>query len=153
MSTLDANESPAARLAREGEGRVLVVDDSPSVLFVLRRTLEAMAFSVDTAASLEDALGALRRTPYRAVITDLRLAGDERTLGLELVAEACASHPETTVIVLTGFGNPTVMDQVFRLGARFYFEKPVAIDRLKVALAAVPPRGGARAEALAETRA
>lgn len=130
---------PGADHESAGPSPVLVVDDSPSVLFMLRRTLEAMGYAVDTAGSLDEGLGALRRAPYRAVITDLRLAGDERTLGLELVAAARAALPGAAVIVLTGFGNPAVMDQVFRLGASFYFEKPVSIGRLKVALAGVAP--------------
>ena len=132
--------------------RVLVVDDSPSVLFMLRRTLEAMDLAVDTASSLDEALRALDRAPYRAVITDLRLAGDERTLGLELVAAARAAHPRAAVIVLTGFGNPTVMDQVFRLGASFYFEKPVSVERLRLALAGLPPAGSAPPNGAAEER-
>ncbi len=120
--------------------RILVVDDSPSVLFMLRRTLESLEYDVETASSLDEAVAALPKAPWAAVITDLRLAGDERTLGLELVAAARAALPQAPVIVLTGFGNPVVMDQVFRLGASFYFEKPVSIERLKLALAGLPPR-------------
>ncbi len=141
-----------ADLAESALSRVLVVDDSPSVLFMLRRTLEAMDYAVDTAGTLEDALGALRRAPYRAVITDLRLAGDERTLGLELVEAARRALPRAVVIVLTGFGNPAVMEQVFRLGATFYFEKPVSIERLAAALAGVPRARAARPAGRAEDR-
>ncbi len=130
--------------------RILVVDDNPSALYMLRRTLEAMDFEVDTADSLEEALRALPEAAYRAVLTDLRLGGDERTLGLEIVAAARAVHPQATVVVLTGFGNPAVMDQVFQLGASFYFEKPVSIERLRQAFAGAalphPPRSVAPAE-------
>jgi len=120
---------------------------------MLRSTLEAMEFDVDTANSLEEALGTLRRTTYSAVITDLRLGADERTLGLELVAAARAAYPRAPVIVLTGFGNPNVMDQVFRLGASFYFEKPVSISRLKRALEGVAPPNPPRTCSRAEERA
>lgn len=130
------SESAALLVAREApeKPRVLVVDDSPSVLFVLRRTLAAMGFEVDTVATLAGALSLLVRNGYRAVITDLRLDGDERTLGLEVLAECRRLHPRTNVIVLTGFGNPKVMEKAFQLGASFYFEKPVALERLKGAL-------------------
>lgn len=115
--------------------RILVVDDSPSVLYVLRRTLEQMAFRVDTVDSLAAALEILGREEYGVVITDLRLGGDERTLGLEVLSACKRLHPATDVIILTGFGNPSVMERAFELGASFYFEKPVALERLKVALA------------------
>jgi DNA-binding NtrC family response regulator len=118
-----------------GPPRILVVDDSPSVLYVLRRTLEPMDFLVDTVGSLGDALEILARCEYRAVITDLRLGGDERTLGLEVLSACKRLHPGTAVIILTGFGNPAVMEKAFDLGASFYFEKPVSLERLKRALA------------------
>jgi DNA-binding NtrC family response regulator len=130
---------PAAYERTEGaeprpQRRVLVVDDSPSVLYVLRRALEPMDFRVDTVDSLGAALAILGRHTYSAVITDLRLGGDERTLGLEVLSACKRLHPATDVIVLTGFGNPAVMEKAFELGANFYFEKPVALERLKLAL-------------------
>jgi DNA-binding NtrC family response regulator len=121
--------------ARREAPRVLIVDDSHSVLFMLRRTLEQMDFRVDTVDSLDAALTILGRHEYRAVITDLRLGGDERTLGLEVLSACKRLRPERPVIVLTGFGNPTVMEKAFRLGATFYFEKPVSLERLRLALA------------------
>lgn len=120
---------------RSAPPRVLVVDDSPGVLFILKRTLERMGFEVETAGSCEAALERLPLVEFAAVITDLRLGGDERTRGLEILSASRYAHPRTKVIVLTGFGNPTVMDKAFQMGADFYFEKPVSLDRLKNALA------------------
>ncbi|HVO50730.1 MAG TPA: response regulator [Thermoanaerobaculia bacterium] len=115
--------------------RVLIVDDSPSVLFMLSRALEQMDFRVDTADSARAALAVLARREYRAIITDLHLGGDERTLGLEVLSACRRLRPKCPVIVLTGFGNPTVMEKALRLGATFYFEKPVSLERLRLALA------------------
>lgn len=129
---LERERTPGAGPDRQR--RALVVDDSPSVLYVLRRTLEQMAFGVDTADSLAAALEILGRCEYGVVITDLRLGGDERTLGLEVLSACKRLHPGTEVIILTGFGNPSVMERAFELGANFYFEKPVALERLKLAL-------------------
>ena len=144
MSNPNPTLCPAAG-AEPPAPRVLVVDDSASVLHMLRATLEPMGFEVDTAGSLDEALRKLPLAPYGAIITDLRLAGDERTLGLELVSAARAAHPGASVIVLTGFGNPNVMDRVFRLGASYYFEKPVSIDRLRTALVSAASGGGVEA--------
>ena len=122
---------------RSAPPRVLVVDDSPNVLFILKRTLQRMGFEVDTADSFEAGLEILPRVEFAAVITDLRLGGDEKTRGLEILSASRRAHPQARVIVLTGFGNPTVMDRAFQMGADFYFEKPVSLDRLKRALAGV----------------
>ena len=120
------------------------MDDSPSVLFVLKRTLEHMGFEVDTAGSCDAGLEILPHVEFAAVITDLRLGGDERTRGLEILSASRHAHPQTKVIVLTGFGNPTVMDKAFQMGADFYFEKPVSLDRLKSALKGLAFGGIAR---------
>ena len=137
MVTAKTNESALGPLPNP-PARILVVDDSPSVLYVLRRALEPMDFRVDTVDSVEAALEILERHEYRAVITDLRLGGDERTLGLEVVSACRNLHPGADVIILTGFGNPVVMEKAFRLGATFYFEKPVSLERLRLALAEGP---------------
>ncbi len=102
---------------------------------MLRRTLEQMDFQVDAVDSVDAALEILTQVEYRAVITDLRLGGDERTSGLEVLSACKRLRPGSPVIVLTGFGNPTVMEKAFRLGATFYFEKPVSLERLRLALA------------------
>lgn len=50
-------------------------------------------------------------------------------LGLEILSASRYAHPWTKVIVLTGFGNSTVMDKTFQVGAAFHFEKPGSIGR------------------------
>ncbi|MGZ6970724.1 MAG: response regulator, partial [Thermoanaerobaculia bacterium] len=120
--------SRATLARRSAPPRVLVVDDSPAVLFVLKRTFEQMGFAVETADSCEAGLAILPRTAFAAVITDLRLGGDERTRGLEILSMSRQAQPRARVIVLTGFGNPTVMDRAFQMGADFYFEKPVSLE-------------------------
>jgi DNA-binding NtrC family response regulator len=120
---------------RAAPRRVLVVDDSPGVLYVLKRTLERMGLEVHTADSCEAALEILPLVEFAAIITDLRLGRDERCRGLEVLSASRRASPRTRVIVLTGFGNPAVMDKAFHLGADFYFEKPVSLDRLKRAVA------------------
>ena len=129
--------SDATLPLRSGPPHVLVVDDSPSVLFVLGRALQKMGFEVETANSCEAGLEMLARVAFAAVVTDLRLGGDERTRGLEIVSASRHAHPRPRVIVLTGFGNPAVMDKAFQMGADFYFEKPVSLERLNRALLGV----------------
>ena len=50
--------------------------------------------------------------------------------------EVCAL-PFEQAHFLTGFGNPAVMDKAFQMGADFYFEKPVSLERLNRALLGV----------------
>jgi two-component system KDP operon response regulator KdpE len=53
--------------------RVLVVDDEPQILRALRATLRGAGYTVDSAASVQEALTAAAAYPPEAVILDLVL--------------------------------------------------------------------------------
>ena len=59
----------------ETPARILVVDDSPSTLEVLRRNLVDGGHSVVTASGAADALALLSFTPVDLVLTDLKMPG------------------------------------------------------------------------------
>src|SRR4029077_18998050 len=74
----DVRACPAGgRAARGAPGvsgqRVLVVDDEPQILRALRTTLRGAGYTVDTAATAEQALAAAAAHPPEAVILDLVL--------------------------------------------------------------------------------
>lgn len=79
--------------------RVICVDDEPQVLSGLSLHLRRR-YDVETATSGAAALELLARQPQAAVvISDMRMPGMN---GAELLAKACAEHPTTTRILLTG---------------------------------------------------
>ena len=83
-------------------GRVLIVEDEAYVRQSLGELLEARGYDVSLAASVEEALSRLPRTPVDVVLTDLRMPGAD---GLDLVGRLQSSHPEIPVVVLTGQGT------------------------------------------------
>ncbi|MFY9588225.1 MAG: hybrid sensor histidine kinase/response regulator [Actinomycetota bacterium] len=84
---------PAARYAADLRGPVtiLVVDDEPDVLFLLRLTLEAAGYSVVEAAHGAEALETIQSTRPTLVITDLMMPVMD---GRELIRRVRA-EPET----------------------------------------------------------
>jgi len=84
---------PAARYAADPRGPVtiLVVDDEPDVLFLLRLTLEAAGYSVVEAAHGAEALETIQSTRPTLVITDLMMPVMD---GRELIRRVRA-EPET----------------------------------------------------------
>jgi DNA-binding NarL/FixJ family response regulator len=70
----------------------------------------------------------LDRWKYDAIIADIRLTGVLSKEGLVLLCLAKAQDKDIKVIIMTGYGNPEVMQEVYGLGADFYFEKPVSIN-------------------------
>ncbi len=114
--------------------RLLVVDDEVAFLIALRKLLSEPGIEVDTAETMEDSMELLENNTYDAVIADIRLTGVQRKEGIQILDHVKKAHNTTKVIMMTGFGNPDVMQEAYSLGADFYFEKPVSVSVLKGAL-------------------
>ncbi len=114
--------------------KLLVIDDEVAFLIALRKLLSEPDIEVDTAETMEDSMDLLESKTYDAVIADIRLTGVQRKEGILILDHVKKKHNETKVIMMTGFGNPEVMQEAYSLGADFYFEKPVSVSVLKGAL-------------------
>ena len=114
--------------------RLLVIDDEVAFLIALRKLLAEPDIEVDTAETIEDSMDLLESKTYDAVIADIRLTGVQRKEGILILDHVKKKHDDTKVIMMTGFGNPEVMQEAYSLGADFYFEKPVSVSVLKGAL-------------------
>lgn len=132
--------------------RMLVVDDDDAYRNRLCRALRDRGFTVEGAASLDEArrkLAPLR--PQRAIL-DLRL-GDGS--GVELVSEILDFDPTIRCLVLTGYGSITTAVEAVRRGAIDYLTKPLDADEIlqafeaRAAAEAGRTGGGARGGASA----
>lgn len=83
-------------------GRVLVVDDEPSILSSLRRLLRQHGLEVFVAGSGREALELLARERVDVVISDMRMPEMD---GAQLLEQVFARWPETKRILLTGFAD------------------------------------------------
>ena len=102
--------------------RILVVDDEPGTLQLLRSMLEVDAHDVETAGSGLEALERLQRNPMpELVLLDLLMPGLD---GLETLKRARHAHPEIRVIMLSCVSEPRNVVQAIRLGAQDYLTKP-----------------------------
>ena len=106
---------------------VLLVDDEEQILSILRETLTATGFSVETCNSGEAAVEYLADHHPDMIVTDLRMPG---VSGLEVLQEAQKVTPDTQVIILTGFGDMNSAIEALRYGAYDYLNKPVDAERL-----------------------
>ncbi|HBH01559.1 MAG TPA: DNA-binding response regulator, partial [Candidatus Rokubacteria bacterium] len=117
--------------------KVLVVDDEPSILRLLREALAQWGYQVATASNAREALDALRTDLYDAAITDIRMP---EMGGLELLREIKKHDDSIEVIVMTGY--PTIASAVEALkeGAYDYLSKPLILDELRHLMARVTER-------------
>jgi YesN/AraC family two-component response regulator len=63
------------------------------------------------------------------VITDLKMSGAD---GLQVLEEAKRYHPESIVIIMTGYASLDTAIRAIRGGAYDYIRKPFKIDELKI---------------------
>ena len=102
--------------------RILIVDDEESIRTFLQKVCVREHYQVSTAADLRSAQESLADGPYNLVILDLSLPDGS---GLEVLRQAKAVHPESEVIILTGYGDLESAVESLRLGAYDYLQKPV----------------------------
>ncbi len=106
--------------------RILVVDDDPQIVSVLKRGLAYEGYTLDTAENGEKALAIARATPPDLVVLDIMMPGLD---GIE-VTRRLRQGSDIPVLLLTAKG--TIPDKVAGLdaGADDYLVKPFAFDEL-----------------------
>ena len=85
-----------------GKERILIVDDSPETLEMVRRTLAAKDYRVFTSSNVADAIRFFEKSSVDLLITDLRMPN---VSGLELVRHVRENHRDTEVMMITGFAT------------------------------------------------
>jgi putative nucleotidyltransferase with HDIG domain len=106
----------------QSAARVLAVDDESAACRLLSLILAAPAFQCTTASNGEEALIALQREHFDAVISDLHMPGMS---GMELLTEVRRCHPHVAFLVTTGVDDVDVGIQAMRCGADDYLVKPL----------------------------
>lgn len=109
--------------------KILLVDDDPTVLDLVRETLEGCGYSIDTATNSQQALAKVREGAYTMIIVDLLLPDMN---GFILSQEIKRVNPALAdkILFISGilFGQSTV-EHLGSVGAGF-LSKPFQIDTL-----------------------
>ena len=107
---------------------LLVVDDDPVTVNLLKEVLTKEGYEVITALSGQEAMARGMEDFFDIVITDMRL-GDQD--GMEVLRSFKKLAPETTVIMITAFGSIETAIEAIREGAFDYISKPFKLDEIK----------------------
>jgi DNA-binding NtrC family response regulator len=114
--------------------KILVVDDEPSILKLLKEALTQWGYQVACVGTGAEALEAVRTELFDAAITDIRMP---EMSGLDLLREIKRHDESIEVVVMTGY--PTIASAVEALkeGAYDYLSKPLILDELRHLMARV----------------
>jgi PAS domain S-box-containing protein len=101
---------------------ILVVDDEPAILNLVKTILTGAGYLVELAADGKAALQLLKEHLFDLVLTDMLMP---RMNGMELVQHVRLHYPETLAIVFTGFASFQDAVDAVKLGAFDYLPKPL----------------------------
>lgn len=127
--------------ALTGNGRVLVVDDEPSVRTVVRMALAKAGYEVLEAEDGEKAIEVINtgenRLALDAVICDIRMP---KINGVETIDYFQREYPHVPLIVLTAYPDTRMAASFMRHGVVDYLVKPVEAEKLRDAVATAMKR-------------
>lgn len=110
---------------------LLIVEDDPEMLDLLRKVLEKEGYRVSLAADSHEATAWLSKIPFDLVVTDMVMPDNG---GLELLQDIRASQPALPVIIITAFGDWGTYSRALELGAAAFISKPLKMAELTTAI-------------------
>jgi signal transduction histidine kinase/CheY-like chemotaxis protein len=133
--TPGGERAPVAISAPPGT-RLLIVDDHPVNLAMLKRQLKVLDLEVDTATSGLEALAKWRRDGHSLVITDLQMpAMDGYAFARAIRAEQDqAKRRKPVVIAFTANTQSAALEQCVQAGMDDYLTKPAELATLRAKL-------------------
>jgi putative two-component system response regulator len=121
-----------------GKADVLVVDDDPQILGVLRRILAGAGYAVTPASDVDEALAFLAGGSFDLLLCDVELPDGS---GLDVVEFALSRSPHIAAFMVSGIDDVALADRAIAIGAFGYLVKPfTANDVLRSVLSAVSRR-------------
>jgi two-component system invasion response regulator UvrY len=108
---------------------ILIVDDHAVVRAGLRQFLleDPQVTKVDEADSGQSAMDALRRSRYDLLILDINMPGRN---GLDILRNVTSAHPDTKVLIVSGYPERQYAVNVLKSGASGYISKESAPEEL-----------------------
>jgi len=123
-----------------GPIRILVVDDEPDTVNLLKLTLKPAGYLIDSVFSGQEAIERIRKDSFDLLLLDVMMPEID---GFDVVRRLRAeSHPLPPIVFLTAKGRPQDIETGNALGAASYLVKPATRGRLLDAIqAALSPSG------------
>jgi len=109
--------------------KILVVDDEKRIRNSCHTVLTGQGYVVACAESGSQGLQMIGREYYDIILLDLMMP---QMSGLDILPEIKADHPDTVVIVITGYSTVEHSIEAMKAGAFDFIPKPFSPKKLKV---------------------
>ena len=104
--------------------KILIIDDEPYILLMLKKMLERAGYEVDLASNGREGMDLFKKETTDLVITDIIMPDKE---GLELIIEMKKQSPGLKIIAMSGGGRispDSYLECAMHFGAEIVFQKP-----------------------------
>jgi len=127
--TREASNSPTPPNADPADaGRVLVIDDEPVVVDVLRRLLVKQGYEIQVAGDAAAGRQSLEGQTWDVVLLDVMLPDAD---GMQLLRWIRERHPNLAVVMITAFATVESAVHAMKSGAFHYVTKPFNNDEVR----------------------
>jgi signal transduction histidine kinase len=126
--------APPASLPPSVRGRILVVEDNAVNQLVAVAMLRKLGYGVDVAADGREALGALGRTVYVAVLMDCMMPEMDGYQATAAIRRRPGPEGSTPIIAVTADITKGARERCFAVGMDGYIAKPYTIDEVDAVL-------------------
>lgn len=120
----------ASQAQLEVRPRILLVDDSENLCFVLRKAFERRGYEVGCSHCADTTLATFQEFHPEYVVMDLRMPGAS---GLTLIKRLKEIDPEVAIVVVTGYSSVATAVEAIKLGAVHYLAKPADAAEIEAA--------------------
>jgi len=111
--------------------QILLVDDNDGQRITLESILKRAGFKVTTADCGNNAIQESEREEFAAVLLDIKMPD---ITGIDVLKVIKTNHPDTCVIMMTGYSETDYAINALNAGATAYLLKPANIEQIKMML-------------------
>lgn len=109
------------------KGKILVVDDQEGIRKLMAETCSLLGYDVETLSSGEKALEVMKDTYFDVLLIDMKMPG---LSGIETFEMVKKFNPDIKSILMTGYGESYLADDVLAKGFCHVIQKPFDISEV-----------------------
>lgn len=108
--------------------RILVIDDTKNIRFMLSTCFEGEGYAVDTAENGQEGIQFFEQNTYDLVMLDIRMPHMSGTEVLTILKE---KNHKVPILIMTAFGTVKNAIECVRAGAIDYIRKPFSVKKIR----------------------
>ena len=102
--------------------KILIIEDEPAVVSLLKRIITGMGHDVAVAEDGVQGLALAGSENIAIIVSDLHMPGE--ISGMDLIRRLRSAKPQCAIVVVSGYPSPDVMGECEQMGITDFLTKP-----------------------------